>query len=96
MNKVLPTLPVSALRNNQAKILGGLEKSPMILTSHGYEAAVLVSPSRWNEMVDLINRLEDSQIIKSRSQEMDDDEASWFSVDEVEQQLKNRGLLDSE
>ena len=95
MNKVFPTMPVSALRNNQAQTLASLEKSPITLTSNGYEAAVLVSPARWNEMVELIERLEDSHIITTRSKEMDEDESSWFSADEVEQQLKHRGLLNA-
>lgn len=88
-------MPVSALRNNQSRIIQGLETSPMLLTNNGYEAAVLVSPTKWNEMVALIDRLEDSDIINVRSKEMDDDDTSWFSADEVEEQLIGRGLLDA-
>lgn len=91
MNQVLPTMPVSALRSKQAQIISSLDTSPIALTSNGYEAAVLVSPARWNEMVALINRLEDSRIIRTRSQEMDS--GNWVSADEVEQGLRSRGLL---
>lgn len=93
MNKILPTMPISALRNNQSKIIDELEMSPKLLTNNGYEAAVLVSPTRWNEMVDLIARLEDSRIITQRSKEMDEDESSWMTADEVEAELIARGLL---
>ena len=95
MNKVLPTMPVSALRNNQAKVISSLKKSPITLTSNGYEAAVLVSPTRWNEMVALIDRLEDSEIISIRSREMEENESSWVSADEVEKQLIAKGLLNA-
>lgn len=84
-------MPVSALRNNQAKIINGLDESPMILTSNGYEAAVLMSPKQYNEMIALVRRLEDSRIVATRLKEMD--EGNWMSADEVEGQLQAKGLL---
>lgn len=92
MNKILPTMPISALRSRQPQVIDELSQSPKLLTSNGYDVAVLVSPAKWNEMVELIARLEDDRIITQRSRETD--EGMWVSADEVEAELIARGLLD--
>lgn len=91
MDGLLPTMPISALRKNQSEIIEQLEKSPKVLTNNGYEAAVLMSPAQYREMVALVRRLEDSQIINLRLKEMD--QGHWISGDEVEKQLEAKGLL---
>jgi PHD/YefM family antitoxin component YafN of YafNO toxin-antitoxin module len=54
----MPTLPVSDLRNKQAKVVAQLDETPILLTRGGHGAGVLVHPERWNQMVREMARLQ--------------------------------------
>lgn len=47
MAMVLPTLPITDLHTKQPAVLKHLQESPIVLTHHGDEVAVLVSPAQW-------------------------------------------------
>jgi hypothetical protein len=51
MHKAMPTIPVSALRTRQAKILAQLGETRILLTQHGHAAGVLVHPDQWNRLI---------------------------------------------
>lgn len=53
-------IPISDLRKRQAQIVDQLRDRPIVLTQHGYGAAVLVSPEQWAQMQDRIDDLEDT------------------------------------
>ena len=69
MEKVLPTIPASSLRQDQAGIFAKLDSSPVVLTHHGQVAGVLVHPDQWNELIDLLRDLDDSLVAQQRLQE---------------------------
>ncbi len=52
MQRVMPTMPVSDLRREQASILAMLDKSPVLLMNRGDAAGVLVSVEQWNAIAD--------------------------------------------
>lgn len=46
MTVMLPTLPITDLHTKQVEVLNHLQESPVVLTQHGDEVAVLVSPAQ--------------------------------------------------
>lgn len=46
MTVMLPTLPITDLHTKQLESLKHLQESPIVLTHHGDEVAVLVSPAQ--------------------------------------------------
>jgi antitoxin Phd len=60
IERVPLTIPVSDLRNEQARILEQLGDGPILLTQRGRAAAMLIAPQRWNELIDHLETLEDS------------------------------------
>ncbi|MFN8495708.1 MAG: type II toxin-antitoxin system Phd/YefM family antitoxin [Caldilineaceae bacterium] len=95
MDQVLPTQPISNFRQSQSEILELLEQGPVVLTHHGTAAGVLLSVAQYNTMVKLIRRYDDMEIIRKRLHEMEVDAASWQSMEEFEQGLYKRGLIDA-
>jgi PHD/YefM family antitoxin component YafN of YafNO toxin-antitoxin module len=59
MDRVMPTMPVSDLRKGQASILANLDAGPILLTSRGGAAGVLVHPAQWNDMIEEMEDLQD-------------------------------------
>jgi PHD/YefM family antitoxin component YafN of YafNO toxin-antitoxin module len=55
---VMPTLPVSDLRNKQAEVVKQLDKTPILLTRGGHSAGVLVHPEQWNQLMAQLARLQ--------------------------------------
>lgn len=53
-------IPISDLRKRQAQIVDQLRERPIVLTQHGYGAAVLISPEQWTELQDRLDDLEDT------------------------------------
>jgi prevent-host-death family protein len=52
MYKVMPTIPMTEVRNSISAIVADLEQSPVVLTQNGREAAVIVHPAMWNKLVE--------------------------------------------
>ena len=93
MEQVLPTEPMSKFRQSQSEILELLDDGPVVLTHHGVSAGVLISVEQYNEMVKLIRRFDDIEIIRTRLHEMAEDEEYRQSLDEFDESLRMRGLL---
>ncbi len=53
-------IPISDLRKRQAKVVEQLQERPVMLTQHGYGAAVLVTPEHWERLLDRLEELEDT------------------------------------
>ncbi len=60
MDPVPFTIPISDLRARQNEILETLGKEQVVLTHHGRPAAVMVSPERWNQLVQQLEDLQDA------------------------------------
>ncbi len=58
MNRVLPTMPVSYLRSDQAGILARAQEKPIVLTQKGEAAGVLIGVDKWNAIAEYIEDLE--------------------------------------
>ena len=93
MELILPTEPISRFRQSQSDILELLDDGPVLLTHHGVSAGVLISVEQYNEMVKLIRRFDDIEIIRTRLHEMAEDDESRQSLEEFDQSLRMRGLL---
>jgi PHD/YefM family antitoxin component YafN of YafNO toxin-antitoxin module len=93
MEKVLPTIPASILRQDQAGIFDKLSESPILLTHHGQAAGVLVHPDQWNELVDLLRDFEDAIIAQERLAEAKEDPSTVVDLDKARAELVAQGLL---
>ena len=76
----MPTIPVTALRNNQVETLKQLDDTPILLTRDGRSAGILVHPRIWNDMVAVYQMAMDAGVLDKRFGEIVD----WS---EVEKQL---------
>ncbi len=84
MNKVPDLVPISEMRTHQAAILEQLKQGPIVLTHHSKAAAVLVNPSHWNQLLEL---LEDALVIcsiRQQEREEEQDKIELIAVDEEE------------
>ena len=93
MYKVLPTLPVSDLRTQQAAILNQLQETPVLLTQRGQGAGVLVHPDTWNKMIEQLEHLLHLELLRQRAAEIA--RGDYVTFEELEQELNNRGLLNA-
>lgn len=57
MEKVLPTVPISDLRKDQAKVLSMINTTPVVLMNRGDIAGVFVKVEQWNQTLDELRRL---------------------------------------
>lgn len=94
MEKILPTIPASTLRQDQSGIFEKLTESPVLLTHHGQAAGVLVHPDLWNSLVDLLRDYEDAVIAQERLDEAMDDPSVLIDLEEARSHLVAQGLLD--
>lgn len=80
LERVPHTIPVSDLRNEQARILEQLGDGPILLTQRGRAAAMLIAPQNWNQLIDHLETLEDSVdalLAKIELLEGDDETVAW-------------------
>ena len=87
LERVPLTIPVSDLRNEQAKILGQLHDGPILLTQRGRAAAMLVEPALWNLLIDRLSDLEDIVNGLDAYHEYQQDPASARPLGELENEL---------
>jgi prevent-host-death family protein len=87
MNTVPQIVPVSELRNKHGQIFGLLHKGPVVLAQRSRPAAVLVSVEQWNEL----QHYKHLALLDERSKRIDRGE--FLTQEEVENDLKERGLL---
>lgn len=93
IDRALPTQPISKFRQAGQEILDELVKGPVLLTQHGVAAGVLLSVDLYNSMVSYIRSFDDVELIRRRLLEMDMDERTYLSLEQLEQTMKQRGLL---
>ena len=93
MYKVLPTMPVSNLRTQQAVILNQLANTPVLLTQRGQGAGVLVHPDTWNKLIEQLEHLLHLELLRTRAAEMERGE--YVTFEEFELELTQRDLLDA-
>ena len=51
---------VSDLRTRKSEILRKLHDGPVVLTQHARAVAVLVSPEKWNQLIEEVENLQDA------------------------------------
>lgn len=83
MYKVMPTLPITDARNSMASLVATLEATPVVLTQNGREAAILVHPALWNQLVEVFEKW--TKVQPAAQPRL----LSWA---EFEQQLQEAGL----
>jgi len=94
MSTVPVTIPISDLRARQSDILRDLSQGPVVLTQHGRAAAVMVSPERWNRLLEELEDLRDTIAAVESYDEYRRDPSTARPWAEVEIELKAEGLLD--
>ncbi len=57
MEKILPTVPISDLRKDQAKVLAMIKRTPVVLMNRGDVAGVFVKVEQWNQTLDELRQL---------------------------------------
>jgi prevent-host-death family protein len=67
MNVLPQTAPISDLRTRQTEILHMAESDPVVLMSRSKPAAVLLSPSQWDALVERMEELEWRETIRLRA-----------------------------
>jgi prevent-host-death family protein len=58
-NTFMKTLPLTDARRDLPSLIDKVEKEPILITRHGEEAAVLISPSFYEKALDAMEELED-------------------------------------
>jgi PHD/YefM family antitoxin component YafN of YafNO toxin-antitoxin module len=92
---VVPEIvPIAELPQRQDEILSKLAEQPIILTLHDRAAAVLVSPETWNQMVEDLEDLYDTQDAAAAYEEYKRDPSTARPWEEIEAELIAEGLLD--
>ena len=94
MSAVPVTIPISDLRARQNDVLSGLSQGPVVLTQHGRAAAVMVSPERWNRLLEELEDLRDTIAAVEAHDEYRRDPTTARPWAEVAAELKAEGLLD--
>ncbi|VAW34001.1 hypothetical protein MNBD_CHLOROFLEXI01-1817, partial [hydrothermal vent metagenome] len=67
---------------------------PILLTQRGHGAGVLVHPTQWNEIVELLASYQDILITKDRAQEAQSDPSVMRPISDLRTLLESDGLLD--
>lgn len=93
IERVPLTIPVSDLRNEQARILEQLGEGPILLTQRGRAAAMLVEPSLWNLLIDRLADLEDIINGLDAYYEYQQDPSSARPLDELEEELLDKPVI---
>ncbi|HEY85029.1 MAG TPA: type II toxin-antitoxin system Phd/YefM family antitoxin [Chloroflexi bacterium] len=94
MNKIIPVMPVSDLRNEQAKVFSQLGETPVLLTQRGRAAGILVHPDQWNEIVELLEDMEEGRLAEARWREIEEDASNARSFEAFAKELQAEGLFD--
>ncbi len=94
MINVLPQVDkISVLKSNQDAVLSKVKNGPVLLMQRSNPAVVLVSPAQWDATARHVAALEaENAALRAR---LDPDPKSWYSLEDLEEGLKKRGLLDA-
>ena len=57
MDRVLPILPITDLRNQAKEILEQAQAQPVVITQNGRPSAVLLNYKSYNELIEMMNEL---------------------------------------
>lgn len=93
MNQLIPTMPTfptSSMQKEQGEIFEKLEDGPILFTRRGSAAGVLVHPSLWNKLLELLEDMEDAAVAQERLAESD----AFMPLAEAEAELRRLGVLD--
>ncbi len=58
MQRIMPILPVTDLRNQAREALDQAQRQPVVITQNGRPSAVLVNYQTYNDLVDQIEQLQ--------------------------------------
>ncbi len=92
--EILPqAAPISDMRNHQAEILNKAQAGPVILTTRGRAAAVLLSPQKWNEIATRLRNLELLLEVKRIEAAITQDPTRVVTDEELEDQISAKVAL---
>jgi len=81
-------VPISDLQRKAGQIVSELTDDPVVITQHGRAAAVLVSPQRYSEMENELQRLDDLELVSMLDKaEAARDSGNIVSQEEVKKRL---------
>lgn len=91
MHPVPQMAPVSDLKHRHLEVFKRLKNGPVVLANRSQPVAVLVSPERWNDMIEYIDDLECS--IEALKTELaiakGEDEFEELTPEEIQEWLGN-------
>ena len=67
MQRVLPILPITDLRNQAKEALDAAKRQPVVITQNGRPSAVLLNYQTYNDLIDRVEHIE-AQLREERSQ----------------------------
>lgn len=82
--------PISDMRNHQVEVLTMAQKGPVLLTTRGRTAAVLLSPEKWNEIAKRLHHLELLLEAKRIEAEIVRDPSRIVTDEELERQIAEK------
>ena len=96
LEKVPPTVPVSAMSKRSEVVFEQIKKSHVLITRQGREAGVLVHPTVWNRLVDYIDELEclvaalevERDIVLGKTKLIPLDPDTWEVIDHATEEAK--------
>ncbi len=87
MHPIPEIVPITQLRNRQNELLEQLQQGPILLTQHSRAAAMMVSPTQWNELMAEIENLHDTISALEAKIELLSGQDDLISLDELETEL---------
>jgi len=92
MQLIPQTASMYELKNHTRDVVAKFKAGPVLLMNRSTPQAVLVSPEEWNRTAKRLTDLEfELQALRAR---FDTDPQNWFTMEEVEEELHKRGLID--
>jgi prevent-host-death family protein len=76
---LMKSFPLSDARKDLPTLVDRTEKEPILITRHGEEAAVLISPSLYETMLEAMEELEDIAAYDGAKARKEDSQA-WVDV----------------
>lgn len=92
MDTIQQIVPISDLKLHHAQVLGRLTKGPVVLAQRSRPRAVLVSIEEWNKRAEELAHYRHLAMLDEQFKQAMS--GNYQTQDQVEQGLRERGLID--